>query len=74
MWLSPFLAELYIWGRWSIQGEFWYKLSYMALGGKGTSDVLFWYGFMALIAMFSFNVILKYLIGLLRRAGAHVYG
>lgn len=62
MWLSPFLAELVIWAKWYMIGIFWEKASYMTLGGNGTRDVLFWYGFWAFITMSSFQVLLKILI------------
>lgn len=55
MWLSPFIAEIYIWAKWFVTGVFWEKASYMTLGGAGTQDVLFWQGFLALILMTSFH-------------------
>lgn len=62
MWLSPLINDLIIWLRWSIQGVFWDYVRTMILGGKGFSDVLFYYGFWAFVTSFSFGVINRFLI------------
>lgn len=57
MWLSPLLAEMYIWAKWFALGIFREKASYMTLGGAGTQDILFWYGFLALVITTSFHLL-----------------
>jgi hypothetical protein len=62
MWLSPFITEIYIWGKWLITGIFFEKAGYMTLGGAGTQDILFWPGFFTLIALSCFHLLRKSII------------
>jgi len=55
MWLSPFLAEILLLLSWFIQGKLWNRLSCMVLGGSGTNDVLFFYGFWVFISIGFFH-------------------
>ena len=55
MWLSPFLAEILLFLKWCLQGNLWNRLSYMVLGGSGTNDILFFYGFWVFISVEFFH-------------------
>lgn len=55
MWLSPSLAEILVLLRWYVQGNLWNRLNYMVLGGNGTNDVLFFYGFWAFLSVNLFH-------------------
>jgi MFS family permease len=59
MWLSPFLAEILLLLSWFIQGNLWNRLSYMVLGGSGTNDVLFFYGFWVFISIDFFHFLTR---------------
>jgi len=59
MWLSPFIAEMYIFGKWLVTGVLFEKASYMTLGGAGTQDILFWQGFLTLIILVCFHMLRK---------------
>jgi len=57
MWLSPFLAEMLIMLKWYTWGNLGHRLTYMVLGGKGTNDVLFFYGFWLFISVEFFHLL-----------------
>ena len=59
MWLSPFLAEILLLLSWFIRGNLWNRLSYMVLGGSGTNDVLFFYGFWVFISIEFFHFLTR---------------
>jgi hypothetical protein len=61
MWLSPFCAEMFVWLRWYALGDLWQKLGYMVLGGAGTGDLLFYFGFWALVSMACFHILRRLL-------------
>jgi hypothetical protein len=55
MWLSPFTADILFLLKWWSLGILEHKLSYMVLGGSGTNDVVFFYGFWVFIAVLGFH-------------------
>lgn len=62
MWLSPLIAEIYIWGKWLITEVFFEKVSYMTLGGAGTQDIPFWQGLLTLVSLACFHFLRKMIL------------
>jgi hypothetical protein len=56
MWLAPFFADILVMVKWYVSGILESRLTHMVLGGSGTSDVLFFYGFWLLISMELFHL------------------
>lgn len=59
MWLSPFIAELFIWTKWSIIGIAFERASHFTIGGAGTQDILFWPGLWAVSTMYYFQSLIR---------------
>jgi len=67
MWLSPFIAEMFIWAKWFLTGVLFEKASYMTVGEAGTQDILFWQGFLALVTMTCFHVLIHTVSPILKK-------